>query len=293
MGVDLVPYKVCSYDCIYCQLGRTKVKTVERKPYIAVEKILDQLYKKLKEGCRADYITVAGSGEPTLNSQIGALIGDIKKHTEIQVAVLTNGSLLWESKVRESMLEADVVLPSLDAYDQEGFERINRPCPEIKFETMVDGLIALRKEYPGEIWLEVFLLDGINATEADAAQFKHWIDRVNPQKVHLNTAVRPSAETYVRQVSPENMARFCKILGEKAEVIAPYKDLEKDERRAGVEEELLNLITRRPCTLDDISSGLSVHKNEILKYIKTLLKNHTIDIVKKGAVVYYQYRNLQ
>jgi wyosine [tRNA(Phe)-imidazoG37] synthetase (radical SAM superfamily) len=293
LGVDLVPYKVCSYDCIYCQLGRTKVKTVERKPYISVEKILDQLYQKLKEGCRADYITVAGSGEPTLNSQIGSLIRDIKKHTEIPVAVLTNGSLLWESKVRESMFEADLVLPSLDAYNQEGFETINRPCPEIKFETMVGGLIALRKEYPGKIWLEVFLLDGINATEADATQFKHWIERVNPQKVHLNTAVRPSAEMYARQVSPKNMARFCKILGEKAEVITPYKDLEKHERRTGVEEDLLNLITRRPCTLDDISSGLSVHKNEILKYVETLLKNHTIDIVKKGAVVYYQPRNLQ
>ncbi|MBW1675017.1 MAG: radical SAM protein [Deltaproteobacteria bacterium] len=288
LGVDLVPYKVCSYDCIYCQLGRTKEKTIERKPYIAVERILEQLCQKLKEGARADYITVAGSGEPTLNSQTGALIHDIKKHTEIPVAVLTNGSLLGDSEVRESIMEADVVLPSLDAHDQEGFETINRPHPEIKFETMVEGLIDFRKKYPGEIWLEVFILDGINATEADAIQFKHWIERVNPQKIHINTAVRPSAETYARQVSPEKMSRFCKILGEKAEVIAPYKDLEKHERRADVEEDLLDLLARRPCTLDDISSGLSVHKNEILKYIGALVKNHTIEMVKKDSLVYYQ-----
>jgi len=255
-----------------------------------VERILEQLCQKLKEGARADYITVAGSGEPTLNSQIGSLIHDIKKHTEIPVAVLTNGSLLGDSEVRESIMEADVLLPSLDAHDQEGFEAINRPHSEIKFETMVEGLIDFRKEYSGEIWLEVFVLDGINATEADAIQFKRWIERVNPQKVHLNTAVRPSAEAYARQVSPQKMASFCKLLGEKAEVITPYKDLEKHERRADVKEDLLNLLARRPCTLDDISSGLSVHKNEILKYIGALVKNHAIDMVKKGSVVYYQSR---
>ncbi len=293
LGVDLVPYKVCSYDCIYCQLGRTKEKTIERKPYIAVDKILNQLYQRLKEGRQADYITVAGSGEPTLNSQIGSLIRDIKKHTEIPVAVLTNGSLLSESGVRRSLMQADVVLPSLDAYNQEGFETINRPHPEISFRAMVEGLIAFRNEYSGEIWLEVFILDGINATEINGAQFKYWIERVNPQKVHVNTAVRPSAETYARQVSPEKMARFCKILGEKAEVITPYKEIEKHERRADVEENILNLLARRPCTLDDISSGLSVHKNEILKYIEPLVESHTINMVKKGSVVYYQRKNLK
>ena len=209
------------------------------------------------------------------------------------MAVLTNGSLFWETKVRESILEADLVLPSLDAYNQEGFETINRPHPDIRFETMVEGLIAFRRQYPGEVWLEVFLLEGVNAAEADATRFKHRLERISPQKVHLNTAVRPSAETYARQVSPEKMVTFSKILGHTAEVITPYKDLEKHERRTGVEKELLNLITRRPCTLNDISSGLRVHKNEILKYIEALHKNHTIDIVKKGSVVYYQIRNLQ
>ncbi|MCK4388625.1 MAG: radical SAM protein [Desulfobacterales bacterium] len=292
LGLDLVPYKVCSYDCIYCQLGRTKEKTIERKPYIPVGKILDQLYKKLEEGVCADYVTVAGSGEPTLNSDIGSLIHDIKKHTEIPVALLTNGSLLGDSQVRESIMESDVVLPSLDAYDQEGFETINRPHRDISFEAMVQGLIDFRREYPGEIWLEVFMLDGINSTETDARQFKHWIERVNPQKVHLNTAVRPSAETYARRVSPEQMARFCKIVGEKAEVIAPFRDSEKHERRLAIEADLLNLLARRPCTLDDISSGLSVHKNEILKYIEPLLKKHKIDVVKKDSLVYYSFSNV-
>jgi wyosine [tRNA(Phe)-imidazoG37] synthetase (radical SAM superfamily) len=286
--VDLVPYKVCSYDCIYCQLGRTKEKTIERKPYIPAAEILDQVREKLQEGVSADYITVAGSGEPTLNSEIGPLIHHIKRHTKVPVAVLTNGSLLGDSRVREAIMEADVVLPSLDAYDQKGFEAINRPHPEISFSTMAQGLMAFRKAYGGEIWLEVFVLDGINATETDATKFKLWIEKLNPEKVHVNTAVRPCAEAHARQVLPEKLARFCNVLGKKAEVIAPFKTSQGHARRARVEEELLNLLTRRPCTLDDISSGLRVHRNEILKTIEPLMRAHRIGTVKKGSKVYYQ-----
>lgn len=290
LGVDVVPYKTCSYDCIYCQLGPTKEKTIERKAYIPAQRILDQLYQKLKEGVRADYITLGGSGEPTLNSEIGRLIHEIKRHTEIPVAVLTNGSLLWDRKVRESIMEADVVLPSLDAHDQKGFETINRPHPNIGFEIMMEGLTAFRKEYPGEIWLEVFILEGINATEADAVGLKHWIDSLNPDKVHLNTALRPPAEARARQASPEEMAMFCKTLGDKAEVITPFEDRGKHAKRAYIEEDLLNLLARRPCTLDDISSGLGVHKSEIMKYIEFLIKNHTIAVVKKDSATYYKKR---
>lgn len=293
LGVDLVPYKVCSYDCIYCQLGRTKRKTIERMHYIQLDKILDQVYQKLKEGGCPDYITLGGSGEPTLNSQIGSLIHDVKKHTEIPVAILTNGSLLADSQVRESLMEADVVLPSLDAYDQGGFEAINRPHPEIKFETMLEGLIAFRKEYSGQIWVEVFILEGLNDKEGDAWQFRKWIEKINPEKVQVNTVVRPPAEANARQASPEEMARFCKILGEKAEVITSFKDLERHERKGYVEQDLLNLLARRPCTLDDIAHALNVHKNEVLKCIEPLIKDHKIVPVKKGSLIYYQPGNIQ
>ncbi|UCG81393.1 MAG: radical SAM protein [Desulfobacterales bacterium] len=290
LGIDLVPFKVCSYDCIYCQLGRTREKTIERKPYIPVDRILNEVYQKLKEGVRPDRITLAGSGEPTLNSEIGSLIHEIKKLTKTSVAVVTNGSLLGSSQVRESLMEADVVLPSLDAYDQAGFETINRPHQEITFEAMVEGLIAFGNQYPGEIWLEVFILDGINATESDAIHFKHWIEKVHPQKVHINTAVRPSAETYAREVLPEEMASFCKILGENAEVIAPFRGSKKRETLAVVEKDLFSLLARRPCTLDDIASGLKVHEDQILNHLERLVKNRLIDRVRKGSEVYYQPR---
>lgn len=289
LGVDLVPYKVCSYDCIYCQLGRTKEKTIEQRPYIPARKILDQLYEKLKKNVHADYISIAGSGEPTLNSEIGPIIREIKKNSDIPVAVLTNGSLLWKKEVRESIIEADVVMPSLDAFDQQGFEAINRPHPDIKFEIMIEGLIALGKEYAGEIWLEVFVLDGINATEKDAEKFRDLIKMVNPKKVHVNTAVRPSAETYANQVSQKDLVIFCECLGGNAEVITPFIGSEKHEKgKVGIEKDILDLIARRPCTLDDIASSLDIHRNEILKYITPLVKNRSIEITEKGTEIYYQ-----
>ena len=290
LGVDLVPYKICSYNCVYCQLGPTKKTTINRKPYIPADKILDQLDQKLKEGLHADYITLAGSGEPTLNNEIGSLIAGIKQRTEIPVVVLTNGSLFGDIQVRQSVMEADAVLPSLDGYDQRTFEIINRPHPAIQFDTMVKGLIEFRKAYQGHIWLEVFILEGINDTEVDAKHFKYWTDRINPEKIHINTAVRPSAEKNIRQASPQRMAQFCKILGKKAEVIAPFEDIKKHERQIDIEGDILNLLARRPCSLDDISAGLGAHKNEILKYIEPLIKNHQIDRVQKDLVIYYQVK---
>lgn len=291
--MDLVPYKVCSYDCIYCQLGRTQGKTIDRKPYIPAGEILDQVRERLQEGVAADYITVAGSGEPTLNSDIGPLIHHLKQDVDVPVAVLTNGSLLADSQVREAIKEADVVLPSLDAYDQEGFETINRPHPEISFATMIQGLMAFRKAYGGEIWLEVFVLDGINASEADARKFKLWIDKLDPEKVHVNTAVRPCAEAHARQVSPEQLALFCHVLGKKAEVIAPFKASPQQAKGNHVEEDILSLLARRPCTLDDMASGLQVHRNELLKYIEPLVRTHRIGTVKQGSEVYYHPKEIR
>ncbi len=292
LGVDLVPYKVCSYDCIYCQLGRTKEKTIERKMYVPSDKILDQVDKSLSKGARPDYITLAGSGEPTLNTEIGILIREIKKLTEIPLAVLTNSSLLGNRHVRESIREADVVLPSLDAYDEESFETINRPHHEISYGAMAEGLITFCKEFTGEIWLEIFVLDGVNASERHAIQFKRWIDRVHPQKIHINTAVRPTAEPYARQVSDQEMAKFCKILGEGAEVIAPSRISENHGKATNVEEDLLNLLARRPCTLDEIAAGLSMSHTEMLKHIKPLVKTRAIERAKKGGTIYYQLNRL-
>jgi wyosine [tRNA(Phe)-imidazoG37] synthetase (radical SAM superfamily) len=291
LGVDLVPLKTCSYNCIYCQLGKTEKTTLRRKSYVPTNAILEQLSAKLKEGPPVDHITLGGSGEPTLNDNIGSLIHHIKSLTDIPVAVLTNSSLLGDPLVRQSLLEADVVLPSLDAHDDKGFQAINRPHPDIRFDDMVKGLIAFRQEFRGAIWLEVFVLDGVNATEKDAAQFRKWIEKIRPEKIHVNTSVRPPAETFAHQASSDALARFCHILGKKAEVIASFQGSRKHPIERSPQEELLNILSRRPCTLQDLSSALSVHQNEILKCVDPLVKDGRVSTVRKGSTIYYHIRS--
>jgi wyosine [tRNA(Phe)-imidazoG37] synthetase (radical SAM superfamily) len=288
LGVDLVPYKICSYDCIYCQLGPTPATTVARKPYIPSEMILAQLDARLKEGVRPDFITLAGSGEPTLNSEIETIISGIKRLTDISVVVLTNGSMLMDETVRREISGADIVLPSLDACDAEMFLKINRPHHDISFEAMAEGLVAFRREYPGKIWLEIFLAAGINAEEAQIRKFKVWTDRMGPDKIHLNTAVRPTAESYVYSVPEETLKFFCEILGETAEVIAPFQKQSENKGGTDIRKKIYDLLDRRPCTLQDIAAGLSTHANEILKYIEPMISDQEIETQRIDDKVFYR-----
>ena len=188
IGIDLVPFKTCTYDCIYCQLGRTTCKTMQRKEWVPFYEIISQLKEKLY--LRPNYITLSGSGEPTLFSRCGELIYQIKEITDIPVAILTNGSLFWMPEVRKSLLNADLVIPSLDAGSQHLFQYVNRPHPEIFFDEMVEGLIRFREEYTGAYWLEVFLLAGVNTPEVEIEKLKACIHSIQPDRVQANTVTR-------------------------------------------------------------------------------------------------------
>lgn len=288
LGVDLVPYKVCSYNCIYCQIGTTPETTIERKPYVSSEIILSQLFARLKEGIKPDYITLGGSGEPTLNSDISDIIKSIKSQVKIPVAVLTNGSMLMNQEVRTDLCAADVVLPSFDACDKNTFLKINRPHASLEFEEMANGLLEFRKIYSGEIWLEIFIVKGINDTESMIRKFKQWTDKFEPDKIHLNTAVRPTAEIDVHTVPENILNNFCKILGEKAEVVAPFKKQATNKKMIDTEKEILSMLGRRPCTLSDISSGLGLHQHEILKYVEPMITNKNIEVLHINGKIFYQ-----
>jgi len=293
LGVDLVPYKICSYDCIYCQLGPTPATTLVRKPYIPSAMILAQLDARLKEGVRPDFITLAGSGEPTLNSEIETIISGIKRLTDIPVAVLTNGSILMDETVRREISGADLVLPSLDACDAEMFLKINRPHRDISFKAMAEGLVAFRREYSGKIWLEIFLAAGINADEAQIRKFKVWTDRIDPDKIHLNTAVRPTAESYVYSVPEETLAIFCEIFGKNAEIIAPFQKEAANKGQMDIRAKILDLLNRRPCTLADIASGLGSHPNEILKYIEPMISDQEIEARRVDEKIFYRAKRTE
>ena len=288
LGVDLVPYKICSYDCIYCQIGRTPATAMERRPYVTTDKVLADVTARLNQGVAADYITLGGSGEPTLNSNIGEIIRRLRSDTDIAVTVLTNGSTLMLQEVREELLAADVVLPSFDAPDAEIFRQINRPCPEITFEQMADGMLQFREAYAGEIWVEIFLVAGLNTGDEAVRGFKSWMDRIRPDRIHLNTAVRPTAESDVQRPSDALLMHIRDMLGDRAEIVVPYQGDAAGTGGETLREDLLNLLARRPCTLSDIASGLNTHPHEILKYLQPLVDEGEVDVRRMEAGTYYQ-----
>ena len=205
LGVDLVPRKTCSFDCVYCQVGRTTRRTVARSVLAPRAEAIKELRNRLQEGAEADVITLAGSGEPTLHAELGAVIDDIKAISDLPVAVLTNGSLLFDRGVRADCAKADLVLPSLDAGDEATFQAVNRPEPSLTLARVADGLVAFRREFDGPIWLEVFLVEGVNASREQVRKIGEWVETIRPDKVHLNTAVRPTAETAVCRVPEGRM----------------------------------------------------------------------------------------
>lgn len=286
LGVDLVPFKTCSYDCIYCQLGRCPEKVTTRREWAPLDEIVSDLQAKLTS--RPDYITLSGSGEPTLYSRIGELIDRIKSLSDVPVALLTNGSLLWQEDVRCQVRNADLIIPSLDAGDETLFQAVNRPHKDISFEQMLGGLIDLRKEFKGNFWLEIFLLAGYTAQEAEVVKLINCADRIKPDCIQLNTVIRPPAEDFACAVSPRQMAAFAKMFHQPAEIITDFsKPHERIEILAG-REEILNLLRRRPCSVEDIATGLGMHPNEILKELEKLADQDLIEHSVGDGKVYYK-----
>ncbi|MDD5729935.1 MAG: radical SAM protein [Candidatus Omnitrophica bacterium] len=223
LGISLTPYKICSFDCIYCQLGATTARTSERKEYVNIEEISAELkswfQNNPQEAKNLGFVTISGSGEPLLNIKIGQLISEIKKTTAVPVAIITNASLLGEQKARCDILLADLIIPSLDAATAEVFEDIDRPQAGIKIEGVIDGLISLRKEFRGKIWLEVMLVKGINDGLGHIARLKEAIDKINPDKIQLNSPVRATCEKGILPVDKGKLEKIIEILGEKCEVV--------------------------------------------------------------------------
>lgn len=276
LGVDLVPLKVCSFDCIYCQLGRTTRKTVQRRSFYRPDLILNQIEKTLKSGITMDYISFSGSGEPTLNADMGRLIHEVKKLTEVPVAVITNGSLLWELGVQEELLEADVVLPSLDAGSEAVFQQVNRPHSSLNLEKIVEGLEAFGARHRGEIRMEVMLLEGLNAVPHELKRIQELIARVNPERIDLNTAVRPPAESFVRPLAPKRLGEIRNFFGERATAVSQPPSVRQQRCPREVREVIIEMLGRRPCTLDELVTALGRHRHEVAKFVGTLLEEGLI-----------------
>lgn len=288
LGVDIVAAKVCTLDCVYCQIGKTTDKTIERREFVAVKGVLAELRQRLAQGLKADFIAISGSGEPTLHSRLGEVIDGIKRITDIPVAVLTNGTLLYRQDVRADCAKADVVLPSLDAGDEQAFQTVNRPHKDISIGKLISGLCAFRNEFSGQIWLEVFLAEGLNTSAEQIAKIKDAIELIRPDRVQLNTAVRPAAEATVKRLDAAKLQAIAASLGAHCEVVADSSTCHCDASIGRDAEDVLSMLKRRPCSLNDICSGLGIHPTEALKHIGHLQQQGVIDSERRGGTVFFK-----
>lgn len=223
LGLSLMPHKICNFDCIYCQLGKTKEKASQRKEYLKVGEVIEELKSWLANNSetarKLDYITFSGLGEPTLNINIATAITQVKALVNRPVAVITNASLLYIPEVRHSILKADLIVPSLDAVVPAMFGKIDRPQSEIKIENIIEGLITLRKEFKGKIWLEVMLIKGLNDDLRHIKKLKEAVEKINPDKIQVNSPVRTTTEENVFPADQKKLAKIKEILGDKCEII--------------------------------------------------------------------------
>jgi wyosine [tRNA(Phe)-imidazoG37] synthetase (radical SAM superfamily) len=293
LGIDLVPFKTCTYDCVYCQLGRTTNKTAQRKEYVPVAEILEEVEEKLVAGCAPDFISFAGSGEPTLHERIGDLIAGVKQMTSRPVAVITNGSLLWKKDVQDSLKEADLVVPSLDAGDKNIFQHVNRPCEEITFERMVDGLAEFKRRYSGRMWLEVFLLAGVTGIQSEVEKIAAHCRRIRPERIQLNTLSRPAAEEFVSPVKTDQMEGFKPFFPGTVEVIGEREPaaLPAFFRDDVSEAEILAMLGRRPCTVRGLSQGLGLNAHEVAKTLQALLARGKVVEQRIGGAAHFSLLN--
>ncbi|MBW2030991.1 MAG: radical SAM protein [Deltaproteobacteria bacterium] len=286
LGVDLIPYKTCTQDCVFCQLGRTPEKTLARREYVPMGEVLDELGQWLKKDGKADHITLSGSGEPTLHSRFGEVFRFVRKNSTLETVLLTNGSLFYLPEVRKEALQAHIVKISLSAWDQASYRWVNRPHPDLNFKQSIEGQKAFRNEFKGEMWIEVFLVAGMNSIPSDVAKIASLAELLKPDRIHLNTAVRPPAENFVAPLSRERLASLCNLFRPPAEVIAGYKDQGGLETRAN-EEAIISMLRRRPCTAGDITRAFGMHLNEASKYLGSLLRQGQIRAERAGDSVYF------
>lgn len=287
LGIDLMPYKTCSLDCVYCECGATTDLVSEIAEYVPTEDVMNELEAYLSSSPNLDCVTFSGAGEPTLHSGLGLIINFIKKRfDQYKIAVITNGTLIHKNSVRDALSEADIVMTSLDALDEDVFSLINRPHPDIRIEDMKKGLVELKKTFKGKLWVEFFVIPAINDNKDHLDKLRDFICLIEPDKIQLNSLDRPGTEGWVRQADAERLSFISSYL-ENSEIIKNHEIIKAGS--LGFIDDLpgrvLNTISRRPCTIEDLSNitGESLQRVEMI--VKTFVSEGLVksDIMARGV----------
>jgi wyosine [tRNA(Phe)-imidazoG37] synthetase (radical SAM superfamily) len=293
LGVDVIPPKTCTLDCIYCEAGRTRRTTIRRCAYVPAAEVVRQVGAALRKGGRVDWITFSGCGEPTLHSGLGEMIRAVKRMTRIPVAVLTSGTLLSDPHVRRALNDADLVVPNLDAGSPCVFRRINRPHPSLRLSRVAEGIARFRRRFSGRLWLEVVLLKGVNDSPRELARIAALAARIRPERIQLNTVVRPPAHPGAKPLDAGGLraARLVlsKALGDiPVEIVAGFRGSGGARRRGGIGRAILEYLARRPATARNLAEGLGVRPGELAKPLARLAAAGAVEKTSFGGKKYYR-----
>ncbi len=290
LGIDLVPYKTCNLNCIYCECGRTTNLINERKEFFDCNEIIKELEYFLKNKPKIDYITFSGAGEPLLYSKIGEIINFLKKNfSKYKIVILTNGTLFLNNSIIEEIKKADLIIPSLDSANENTFKLINRPHKDLKLNKIIEGLINLRKNFYKKIYLEVFIIKNLNDSYNEILNLKNVIKKINPDKIQINTVDRPPAEEFVAPVSINKLNEIKNIFGKKAEIIS-FKNKNIELEKSNNFSTIINCLERRPLTLEDLMKMTNLHVNELNKILRELEEEKRITKIKGDRGIFYKLK---
>ncbi|MDZ7318126.1 MAG: radical SAM protein [candidate division KSB1 bacterium] len=289
LGVDLVPHKTCSLNCIYCECGRTTDLTLQRAEYVPLKQVISELTDFLASEPVLDYITFSGAGEPTLHSGLGMVVDFLKTNfPAYPIALLTNGTLFYQAELRTEVAPIDLILPSLDAADDETFRKLNRPHPELSVSQIILGLKELKQIQRGNMWLEIFIVPGINDHDEHLDHLKQAVHEIKPDLVQLNSLDRPGTEKWVKQATYEHLQAIAQRLDWPTEIIAKIpKSAAGGLRQDDPTMSILALIRRRPCTIEDLSQMSGIKPLEIQKYLAVLMETGQIHARKMPRGLFY------
>lgn len=288
LGVDVIPHKLCTLDCIYCEVGKTDKRALRRGEYLPADGIIAEIKDALSKDREIDTVTFSGSGEPTLNSRLGAIIHAVKQASTVPVAVITNGTLLYLEDVRHDLLEADIVLPSLDAVTPDVFSRVNRPHPHLQTGMIIEGLKTFRKEYSGQIWLEILLVKGYNDQEDEIERLHTAIQEIEPDRIQLNTVVRPPVEEYAEPTDVERLKEIQRLFGKCCEVIGVAHGHPIEAIRKTDYGEIVAVLKRRAMTVEELAVALGLPRLEMLIALGVLEEQNIIESFYHYDQKYYR-----
>lgn len=290
LGIDVIPHKTCSYNCIYCQLGSEENTITDLTNYYSVDEIIYELKEALLNNKNIDYITFTGSGEPTLYKDLKKLIYEIKQITDIPVCIITNGSLLYKQEMRSNLLLADLIIPSLDAGNEETFKLIDNPNKEIDFDKMVEGLIEFKKVFKGEYWLEIFLLKDINDNEDELDDIIKIVKKIKPDRIQLITATRRVANEKAKALSDEELKKVKKYFNSKCDIeidIPNISENHKGNTRILTEEDIVNFLIRQPDTAYIIAKSFNENERKVKELLDLLIKKNKVrEEIVNGVISY-------